>query len=168
MQALLTVKPSVIIVEEAAELLESQLLAVLQPSVQHLIMIGDHEQLRPQVENYELVSRKHFDVSMFERLVNNLLSASLARKAGCVASSLSSFVMCIRTFKATRVLMRTITPPSCLQHSMFFWTHHHHEKSERSCVNENEALMVIKLARWLVAEGWEPEKITVLARTRRR
>ena len=33
------------IVEEAAEILEAQLVAVIPPSVQHLIMIGDHEQL---------------------------------------------------------------------------------------------------------------------------
>ena len=54
------------------------MLAVLHRSVKHLIMIGDHEQLRPQVSHYDLVRHKKFDVSMFERLVNNkMLSGTL-------------------------------------------------------------------------------------------
>ncbi|CAE8600167.1 unnamed protein product [Polarella glacialis] len=48
------VKPDVVIVEEAAEVLEPQILAVLGPWVQHLIMIGDHRQLPPPVETYML------------------------------------------------------------------------------------------------------------------
>lgn len=36
----------VLIVEEAAEVLESHVLAALSPETCHVIMIGDHEQLR--------------------------------------------------------------------------------------------------------------------------
>ena len=57
------------IVEEAAEILEPQLVAVIPPSVQHLIMIGDHKQLRPTVMFNRLARHHHLDVSMFERLV---------------------------------------------------------------------------------------------------
>lgn len=64
------VKPSVMIVEEAAEILEGQLVAVIPPSLQHLIMIGDHKQLRPVVHFHRLKKRNHLDLSMFERLVN--------------------------------------------------------------------------------------------------
>ncbi len=58
------------IVEEAAEILEGQLVAVIPPSVQHLIMIGDHKQLRPMVHYQRLKRRHNFDLSMFERLFN--------------------------------------------------------------------------------------------------
>ena len=58
------------IVEEAAEILEGQLVAVIPPSVQHLIMIGDHKQLKPLVHFYRLRKHHHLDLSMFERLVN--------------------------------------------------------------------------------------------------
>ena len=58
------------IVEEAAEILEGQLVAVIPPSVQHLIMIGDHKQLKPVVYFQRLKKRHHLDLSMFERLVN--------------------------------------------------------------------------------------------------
>ena len=58
------------IVEEAAEILEGQLVAVIPPSVQHLIMIGDHKQLKPSVHFQRLKKHHHLDLSMFERLVN--------------------------------------------------------------------------------------------------
>ena len=61
------------IVEEAAEILEGQLVAVIPPSVQHLIMIGDHKQLKPIVHFVGLRKRHHLDVSMFERLVLSLI-----------------------------------------------------------------------------------------------
>ena len=64
------IKPSVMIVEEAAEILEGQLVAAIPPSVQHLIMIGDHQQLKPVVQNPRLRKINNLDVSMFERLVN--------------------------------------------------------------------------------------------------
>lgn len=58
------------IVEEAAEILEGQLVAVIPPSVQHLIMIGDHKQLRPVVHYHRLKKHHNLDLSMFERLIN--------------------------------------------------------------------------------------------------
>ncbi|PKX98448.1 putative NF-X1 finger and helicase domain protein [Aspergillus novofumigatus IBT 16806] len=68
----------VVMCEEAGEVLEAHLLTALLPSVEHAILIGDHLQLRPQVQNYEL-SRENprggekysLDVSLFERLVES-------------------------------------------------------------------------------------------------
>lgn len=50
------------------------MLSALIPSVQHLIQIGDHQQLRPQINNFELSLESHqgkqyqLDRSQFERL----------------------------------------------------------------------------------------------------
>ena len=38
-----------VIVEEAAEILESNLLAVLTPHMKHAVLIGDYKQLKPNV-----------------------------------------------------------------------------------------------------------------------
>lgn len=38
--------------EEAGQVLEAHSLATLVPSVEHLIMIGDPQQLRPTINNY--------------------------------------------------------------------------------------------------------------------
>ena len=47
-------RPSIVFVEEASEILEPQLLAVLEPTVQHLILFGDQHQLSPRVACNEL------------------------------------------------------------------------------------------------------------------
>ena len=75
-EVLRRVRAKVMICEEAGEVIEPHMLAALLPSLEHLILIGDHLQLRPQVQNHSL-SRENphggakysLDVSLFERLV---------------------------------------------------------------------------------------------------
>ena len=64
-------KPRITIVEEAAEVLESHIVTSLTPGCQHLILIGDHQQLRPNPTVYDLAKTYHLDVSLFERMVKN-------------------------------------------------------------------------------------------------
>ena len=64
-------KPRITIVEEAAEVLESHIVTSLTPACQHLILIGDHQQLRPNPTVYELAKDYNLDVSLFERMVKN-------------------------------------------------------------------------------------------------
>jgi hypothetical protein len=64
----------VVICEEAGEVMEAHLLSALLPGVEHFIQIGDHEQLRPQINNYSLSLESNqgalyqLDRSQFERL----------------------------------------------------------------------------------------------------
>lgn len=68
-------RSKVVVCEEAGEVLEAHLLTTLLPSVEQAILIGDHLQLRPQIQNYELQSTNprgaqfSLDTSLFERLV---------------------------------------------------------------------------------------------------
>ncbi|KAF4653045.1 hypothetical protein FOL46_009384, partial [Perkinsus olseni] len=63
--------PRVVIIEEAGELLECQLISSLSsPKLEHVVMIGDHQQLRPKINAFELCRKNHFDISLFERLIN--------------------------------------------------------------------------------------------------
>ena len=70
------VKCKVVICEEAGEVMEPHMLSALLPSVEHFIQIGDHQQLRPQINNYDLSlesqqgSLYQLDRSQFERLSN--------------------------------------------------------------------------------------------------
>ena len=70
-------KPKVLICEEAGEILEAHTLTAFLPSIEHAILIGDHEQLRPGVQNYELSlenprgEKYSLDVSTFERLITS-------------------------------------------------------------------------------------------------
>ncbi|KAF2647305.1 P-loop containing nucleoside triphosphate hydrolase protein [Lophiostoma macrostomum CBS 122681] len=66
----------VVLIEEAGEVLEAHTLTALLPSVEHLVLIGDHQQLKPQVNNFDLSSESRngkqycLDMSLFERLVS--------------------------------------------------------------------------------------------------
>jgi helicase required for RNAi-mediated heterochromatin assembly 1 len=65
-------RPRTILVEEAAETMEAPITAACFPSLEHLILVGDHEQLRPhtQVRAFE-DEPYHLNLSLFERLVSN-------------------------------------------------------------------------------------------------
>ncbi|KAK6591706.1 hypothetical protein H4I96_12262 [Botrytis cinerea] len=69
------VRAKVMLCEEAGEVLEAHTLTALLPGIEHAILIGDHEQLRPQINSYELQhdsprgKRYSLDISLFERLV---------------------------------------------------------------------------------------------------
>ena len=70
------VRAKVLMIEEAGEVLEAHTLTALLPSVEHAILIGDHEQLRPQINNYEFQhenprgAKFSLDISLFERLIH--------------------------------------------------------------------------------------------------
>lgn len=66
-----SIEPQVIVVEEAAEVLESQLLACLPESLKQIVLIGDHFQLQPSTETYEYEKKNKMNISLFERLVQS-------------------------------------------------------------------------------------------------
>lgn len=72
--ALQHVRCKVVVCEEAGEVMEPHMLSALLPSVEHFIQIGDHQQLRPQINNYNLSLESQqgllyqLDRSQFERL----------------------------------------------------------------------------------------------------
>lgn len=65
------IDPFIIVVEEAAEVLESHVVTALTQSTKHLILIGDHQQLKPNPTVYDLAKNYNLDVSLFERMIRN-------------------------------------------------------------------------------------------------
>lgn len=59
----------ILIVEEAAAVLESSIVAALSSSTKHVILIGDHVQLRPKVNEYDIGKVNRLEISLFERLI---------------------------------------------------------------------------------------------------
>ncbi|EXJ74305.1 uncharacterized protein A1O5_02601 [Cladophialophora psammophila CBS 110553] len=74
----------VLVCEEAGEVLEAHILTALLPSLEHAILIGDHLQLPPHIQSYELSresssgKRHSLDISLFERLVTPSCSTQSA------------------------------------------------------------------------------------------
>jgi AAA domain len=75
LQLLQKLQCKVVLVEEAGELLESHSIISLLPSIEHAIFIGEHLQLRPRINSYDLRRKSRLgseyslDKSLFERLV---------------------------------------------------------------------------------------------------
>ena len=141
--------------EEAAEILESQLLACLTSEAQHLIMIGDHQQLQPGVTCYQLKKEKNLAVSLFERLIRNQLVYVSLREQRRMHPDISSLVQFVYKRQGFALLNHPDvearkfpgTPylgvPG-VRSRVFLW---HHDKREsdagvaRSHVNKHEIAM---------------------------
>ncbi len=64
-------KPRIVVIEEAAEVIESHVITSLTEYTEHLILIGDHQQLRPKPAVYLLAKKFGLDISLFERMIGN-------------------------------------------------------------------------------------------------
>ena len=162
-------QPTIVIIEEAAEILEPQVLAVLSPSVQHLIMIGDHKQLRPPVETHELRMKNKFDVSMLERLINNSHPHVYLTHQGRM---LSNFVPLLEpiydNLQTNSSAVKKNKPTVCLTKPMFFWSHKDPEEQHgTSYVNKVEGRMIVNTVLWCTLQSKDyrihPSKITIIA-----
>jgi len=159
-------KPKIIICEEAGELLEAQTIPCLSSEhLEHLILIGDHQQLRPKVNNYTLCKRYHFDISLFERLIGiGASSSQLVRQH----RMRSDFCDLIRGF-----YKRIEDHPSVhdrpvvkgIQHNLYFLTHAFQEDQSMNSLSKSnsfEAEMCAKLAFYLYQQGFQQSEITII------
>ncbi|XP_046667701.1 NFX1-type zinc finger-containing protein 1-like isoform X2 [Homalodisca vitripennis] len=167
LQAMLReLKPKIVIVEEAAEVLEAHIVASLSVYCQHLILIGDHKQLRPSPSEYKLGKDYHLDVSLFERLINNGVNFHTLKIQHRMRPEIS------------RLIVPTIYPTLCdhpstlcrqkvrgMDKSVFFMNHNHYEAEVDDIMSKKnlfEARMIMLLARHLLLQGYRPDEITVL------
>lgn len=172
-------KPDIVIVEEAGEIHESHVLTALTPSVKQLVLIGDHKQLRPKINNYNLTVEKGegYDLnrSMFERLILQGHPYTTLQKQH-------------RMHPDIAVLVRELTYPDLeddpktmlrdrirgLEDRVLFINHSHPEKKNEKVVDrrdpgvkaskENmfEAQMVLEIVKHLAQQGYKTDSLVVL------
>ncbi|KAF9584716.1 hypothetical protein BGW38_005440 [Lunasporangiospora selenospora] len=166
-----SISPKIIICEEAGEVLESHILSALSPSTQHLILIGDHLQLRPQIENYELSmdskSGKLYklDQSLFERLVTaeeNPLPMSKLTIQRRMRPEISSLIRtALYPHLADGDKVREYPPVTGMRDSLYFMDHDHPEDGKdqdgSSYSNKFEVQMIEALAFYLIKNGYDKE-----------
>ena len=157
-------RPAIVILEEAAEVQESQLLAALGDWAQYLIMIGDQKQLRPKVESYVLARDYHMDVSMMERLISNEFPYSTLGMQNRMMPEIAELLNDVYpNLQSNLKRVKRHTGADCILYPCFFWNHSDKETKGRSCTNEEEAERAMKLALFLIQQGYEPRQITILA-----
>ena len=159
-------QPSIIIVEEAAKVLEAHIVASLTPSCQHLVLIGDHQQLRPNPTVYELARNYNLDVSLFERLIKNRIAFSKLEIQHRMRPEISKLLVphIYSELEDHESVFRYPTIRG-VQANMYFVDHNklENEVSDgNSKVNDHEASFLVEFCRYLIKQEYKPSQITIL------
>lgn len=157
--------PKVVVVEEAAEVLEAHIVTTLSKSCEHLILIGDHKQLRPNPTVYKLAVRYNLDISLFERMVKNGMKFNCLELQHRMRPEISSIMRHIYPELKDHEHVKTYPNIKGVSSNLFLVNHSHLENSNsemKSYSNENEAKYAVALCRYLLLQGYEKHQITVL------
>lgn len=172
-------EPGIILVEEAGEILESHVLTALTPKTKQLVLIGDHKQLRPKVNNYSLTIERgegfNLNVSLFERLVHGGMPHATLTKQHRMRPEIASLVKQL-TYPELENAGNTSGRPTLrgFQDNVMFVSHKHSETNadkiadrrdgdaKSSKENTYEAGMVLRCVRYLGQQGYGTEDIVIL------
>ncbi|KAK1750303.1 P-loop containing nucleoside triphosphate hydrolase protein [Echria macrotheca] len=161
--------PRSLLIEEAAETREANIVSALYPTIQQLILIGDHQQLAPSCDIRWLGSRPfNLDVSLFQRMINLKMPYTMLKVQRRMKPELRQILKPFYPELTDHVLVldKKNRPdvPGMGGRNCWFFNHDWPEdtNSDHSKYNEQEAQMVTGFFAYLVANGVPSGKITVL------
>ncbi|KAH9628815.1 hypothetical protein HF086_004975 [Spodoptera exigua] len=138
-----TIAPKIVIVEEAAEVLEQHIITSLTKYCQHLILIGDHQQLRPSASHVKLAKRYNIEVSLFERMITNGMHSRRLNVQHRMRPEIAALI-------SPHIYKDLANHPSV-------------SNEGNSRENRKEGDMALALANYLMNQGFSSEDITILA-----
>ncbi|XP_069114828.1 NFX1-type zinc finger-containing protein 1-like [Argopecten irradians] len=163
-----SINPKIMVIEEAAEVPDHHVLACLVPSLQHLVMIGDHQQLRPSYNDYKTAMRYGLNVSVFERLVKAGLPFQQLRFQHRMRPEIADLL-------TPAIYPELQNHPSVLGmenvlgvlHNLYFLNHNVEEHESlhqdlKSHRNQHEVDFIAQYYRYLRLQGYSSEEITIL------
>ncbi|GBP30884.1 NFX1-type zinc finger-containing protein 1 [Eumeta japonica] len=171
----------IVIVEEAAEVLEAHIISALTRHCQHLILIG-YVYFYIQFSKVFLVGRRspaaaavgsallarHFnmEVSLFERMVGTGARAARLRLQHRMRPEIAALIApAIYPDLQNHRSVLLFPPVRGLATNLFFFTHNNREKFEEELLsrsNHFEADMLLRLANYLMQQHYNSEDITIL------
>ncbi|CAG8919275.1 unnamed protein product [Penicillium salamii] len=164
---LASVKPRVVMVEEAGHVIEAPVAVACLPSLQQLILMGDHKQMRGHCTMLELAKEPFYlETSLFERLIDNGLPLHMLKVQRRMIPEISTFVAPLYNdllIDHPSVENRPYIPGMGRRRT--YWFNHDKPESEdrfASYLNQFEAVMVIGLLNHLILNGVSAQDITVL------
>ncbi|KAF9909958.1 NFX1-type zinc finger-containing protein 1 [Linnemannia zychae] len=160
---LCALKPKIMICEEASETLEAHIISALTPTIQHLILIGDHQQLRPSMSVDDL-KELNIDVSLFERLVTNHFPYSMLDCQRRMRPEIRKLI---------RPIYKNLWDHDSVCHyenvrgmvdNLWFLTHDEPDMvgQNNSHINMHEVGVAAKLAVYLLQQDYDPHQITII------
>ena len=160
------IKPKIVIVEEAAEVLEAHIVSNLSAGTQHLILIGDHKQLRPKPNEHILATKYNLAISLFERLVKNNLPRAILEIQHRMRPEIAKLV-CPHVYDRLLNHKSVEKYPDVrgISKNLFFMNHSHPESENTNILspeNEFEARYIASLCAHLLSLGYSQKQITIL------
>ena len=159
------VRPAVVIVEEAAEVLEAHCLVSIAAGCQHAILIGDHKQLRPSFATYALRDFS-IDVSLFERMCDNGVPYATLNEQRRMRPEICDLVRDFYPALRDAPSVQQYEHVRGISRDVFFIRHEFHEEqcgtSNCSYGNMYEAKMVTNLCRYLILQGYKCSQLVIL------
>ncbi|XP_033626042.1 NFX1-type zinc finger-containing protein 1-like [Asterias rubens] len=158
--------PRIVIVEEAAEVLEAHIITALTAKCQHLILIGDHQHLKPNPTVYRLAKGFNLDTSLFERMVNNGVPCQTLNHQHRMRPEISKLMK--KHFYNNLYddeSVKGFDDIKGVAHNMFFIDHNQFEDEgddNKTKSNQHEAEVLVELCRYLLHQGYRPKQITIL------
>ncbi|KAK6430439.1 hypothetical protein LTR95_013407 [Oleoguttula sp. CCFEE 5521] len=162
-------QPRVVLIEEAGETLEAPVAAACVASLQQLILVGDHKQLRPHCQVKDHETKYNLNISLFERMVNNEIEFDTLVKQRRMIPEIRRLLYpiygnLIKDHESVRNPSIRPDVPGMGGVNSYFFTHQWPEKRDElmSCVNSDEGDMIVGFVEYLVYNGMETKDITVL------
>ncbi|TFA99058.1 Helicase required for RNAi-mediated heterochromatin assembly 1 [Trichoderma ghanense] len=161
--------PRVMLIEEAAEAREGSIAAALFPSLEQLALVGDHQQLAPQVDIQFLGAAPYnLKVSMFERLVKlgfpyKTLQVQ-RRMIPRIREVVQTFYPMLRDHPMVKDIRKRPPVPGMGGTNLWWFQHQWPETwgKKLSYSNYAEAEMVVGFLHHLMMQDVEPNQVTVL------
>ncbi|KAI1506004.1 P-loop containing nucleoside triphosphate hydrolase protein [Biscogniauxia marginata] len=161
-------RPRTMLIEEAAETREANIMSALYSSLQQLILVGDHQQLAPHCDITALGEDPYFlRVSMFERLVKLKMPISVLNMQRRMTPTLRELLNPFYpTLKDHPVVTKEGARPAIpgMKFESFFFHHTWMEGTDENMSKYNilEAEMIVHFVDYLLMNGVDPAKITIL------
>jgi helicase required for RNAi-mediated heterochromatin assembly 1 len=163
-------RPRTILVEEAAETMEAPVTAACVPSLEHLVLVGDHQQLRPHTQVNAFEDEPYYlNLSLFERLVRNHVTYSTLTRQRRMIPEIRRLLAPIynETLRDHDSVKDTANRPPVEGmggNNSFFVCHDWPEDHDanKSSYNEHEAKMIVGFVDYVVLNGADPCNITLL------
>ena len=160
------IKPKIVIVEEAAEVLEAHIVSALSAGTQHLILIGDHKQLRPKPNEHVLATKYNLSISLFERLVRKQMSQATLEIQHRMRPEIAQLV-CPHVYEKllNHESVQKYPDIQGISKNLFFVCHSEPESENPNLLsykNDFEAKYIVGLCAHLLRLGYSPSQITIL------
>ncbi|KAI9664287.1 MAG: hypothetical protein M1829_005842 [Trizodia sp. TS-e1964] len=158
--------PRTILIEEAAETMESFVMASCFESVEQLILVGDHQQLRAHCSLHDLESSPfNLGISMFERLVTNGVEFSSLNKQRRMIPEIRQNLMSIYpNLEDHESVLDHLPVPGMGGVNSYFFSHNWAEGTDdhASKFNPQEAEFIAGFYNYLIGNGMHGHQITIL------